>query len=150
MGKLKQIQIAFDIDTKELEKYYYNDSWRNAYRDMKDFFIENDFYHLQGSVYVSNNKLQHFKAMDLLERLVNKHPYLNLCVRDCSITELDGRYDANTLFNKDYKMLTIKERKEFNERFENLERNKEKTKRNENLKTEEENLEDEIDDELDL
>ena len=28
-------QIAFDLDTKMLEKYYPTENWRNAYEDIK-------------------------------------------------------------------------------------------------------------------
>ncbi len=48
MGTKKQ--IAFDLDTKELEKRYVESDWHNAYYDIKKSMKENGFKHQQGSI----------------------------------------------------------------------------------------------------
>ena len=45
--------LAFDMDTKALQKYYKDDNWRNAYNDIGAFFAQKDFTREQGSVYDS-------------------------------------------------------------------------------------------------
>ena len=37
-------QIAFDLDTKALEEYYPLDSWRNAYKVIKDHMEKTVFH----------------------------------------------------------------------------------------------------------
>ena len=48
-------QVAFDLDTKALEKYYPTDNWRNAYQDIRRDMLENEFVWQQGSVYTSTD-----------------------------------------------------------------------------------------------
>lgn len=50
-------QIAFDLDTKALEKYYPAKSWNNAYEVIKKHMTNNGFEWLQGSVYVSKEPM---------------------------------------------------------------------------------------------
>ena len=51
-------QIAFDLDTASLKKYYPNKSWENAYNDIKRHMKNNGFEWQQGSVYVSKKSME--------------------------------------------------------------------------------------------
>ena len=48
--------ITFDMDTETLQQAYPNDSWRNAYVDIRRVLIEEGFDWQQGSVYFGNPK----------------------------------------------------------------------------------------------
>ncbi len=98
-------QLAFDIDTKELKKYYPKSNWRYAYKLIKKFMLENGFIWLQGSVYVSMKPITNMKAISIITKLVEKYPYLNKAVRDMTVTEISELFSLNFLFNKDYKMI---------------------------------------------
>jgi virulence-associated protein VapD len=58
--------IHFDLDTKELERYYPKDAWRNAYKDIRNFMRDNGFEHEQGSGYRSQHPMLRPKVIALL------------------------------------------------------------------------------------
>lgn len=48
--------IAFDMDTDTLKKSYVNDSYQNAYADIKKVLVKHGFEWTQGSVYFGEPK----------------------------------------------------------------------------------------------
>ncbi len=104
-------QIAFDLDTKELEQYYPTDNWRNAYKDIKVFMKKNNFDWQQGSVYISKEKLTSVDITLLLESLIRQNPWLNKCMRDCRETNIGQTHNRNSLFNENIDIPTREELK---------------------------------------
>lgn len=94
-------QITFDLDTKMLEAYYPSEYWRNAYEDIRVFMIGNRFEWQQGSVYVSTDPISYQKMFGMIRKLVKLHPWLNVCMRDCVVTNVGRMHSLNTLFDKD-------------------------------------------------
>ena len=94
-------EIAFDLDTKNLQKYYPGKNWRAAYDDMKRFFGKNGFDWRQGSVYVSRTGITFSKASKILARLSTAQPWLALCVRDCTVTNVGKIHDQTYIFSKE-------------------------------------------------
>ena len=45
--------IVFDLDTKALEANYHNNSWQNAYADIRRVLVRHRFANIQGTVYLS-------------------------------------------------------------------------------------------------
>lgn len=108
-----QKMINFDLDTKELEKYYPTDNWRNAYYDIKAFMKENGFEWQQGSSYVSKERLDYTEVKDLIKDLVEENPYLNKCIRDCRMTNVSSRaYSLNAEYDKSVDLKTREELKQ--------------------------------------
>lgn len=97
-------QISFDLDTKELKKYYPKKNWRKAYDDIKAFMILNDFEWIQGSVYVSRTGLRQNIVFNLIRDLCNKFPYLNKSMRDCVVTNVGKTHNLNAMFDKSIKL----------------------------------------------
>lgn len=95
-------QISFDLSTEKLKKHYAQKNWRKAYEDIKYFMLRNNFTWIQGSVYTSNVGMRLPKIHTLLEELINKYPYLNLCMRDCVVTNIGKTHNLNNLFDKEY------------------------------------------------
>jgi virulence-associated protein VapD len=93
-------QVAFDLDTKALEMYYPAKSWEHAYDDIKRHMKANDFEWIQGSVYVSARPVTAVSTSNLLLVLIQKYPWLNVCMRDCVITNIGKLYSQNYLFDK--------------------------------------------------
>lgn len=93
-------QITFDLDTKALQQYYPSSSWRNAYEVIKNHMKKNDFSWIQGSAYVSNRAISSTKVAAILQDLVKKNPWLNVCMRDCRETNIGKMHNLNVLFNK--------------------------------------------------
>lgn len=93
-------QVTFDLDTKALEKYYPSDSWRNAYEVIKTHMKNNGFSWVQGSAYVSDKAISSTKVAAVLQELVNKNSWLNICMRDCRETNIGKEHSRNILFDK--------------------------------------------------
>ena len=105
-------QIAFDLDTKALKIYYPAKSWNNAYEVIRNHMTSNGFWWLQGSVYVSEKPMKPYLVTRILDELVEKNPWLNVCMRDCRETNIGKEHDINNLFNKDADVPTRAELKE--------------------------------------
>ncbi len=93
-------QVAFDLDTKALEKYYPTKSWNNAYEVIKKHMINNGFEWLQGSVYITKEPVSQTRTSIVLKELVKKNPWLNLCMRDCRETNIGREHSKNHIFDK--------------------------------------------------
>ncbi len=93
-------QIAFDLDTKALEIYYPGDSWRNSYDVIKKHMTKNGFEWLQGSVYVSKHQMRPTDVTNILLELVERNPWLNLCMRDCREANIGKEHSKNYVFDK--------------------------------------------------
>ena len=93
-------QIAFDLDTKALEIYYPSESWNNAYEVIKRHMLKNNFSWLQGSVYVSKKSMTSTEVTNILDELVVKNPWLNLCMRDCRESNIGKEHSKNYIFDK--------------------------------------------------
>lgn len=93
-------QITFDLDAKALKIYYPSESWNNAYEIIKRYMANNGFSWLQGSVYVSNQPITTTEVTHILDELVVKNPWLNLCMRDCRETNIGKEHDKSHVFDK--------------------------------------------------
>lgn len=93
-------QVAFDLDTKALEIYYPSESWNNAYEVIKRYMLKNGFSWLQGSVYVSKKPMTSIEVTNILDELVVKNPWLNLCMRDCREANIGKEHSKNYIFDK--------------------------------------------------
>lgn len=93
-------QISFDLDTTSLKVYYPKENWQNAYNDIRIFMQKNEFQWQQGSVYISKNRLSIQSISKLLETMVNEYPWLNVCMRDCVVTNIGRSHSQNYLFDK--------------------------------------------------
>lgn len=103
MAKFRK-QITFDLDTKELEKYYPTENWRNAYDVIKKHMVRHGFVWLQGSVYTSKGTLTTAEVTDILLELTINNPWLNLCMRDCRETNIGKEHSKNHIFDKNAKV----------------------------------------------
>lgn len=104
-------QIAFDLDTKMLEIYYPTANWRKAYDDIKHHMVNNGFDWIQGSVYVSKEKMSSSDVTIMLKALRNKNPWLNKCMRDCRETNIGRSHSKNSIFDKNANIPTREEQK---------------------------------------
>lgn len=95
-------QIAFDLDTNALKMYYPADSWNNAYEVIKKYMVGNGFVWQQGSVYVSQKPTTAANVQNIIAILVKKQPWLNLCMRDCVVTNIGRTHSLNHVFDKDF------------------------------------------------
>ena len=97
-------QVTFDLDTKAAEKYYPTDSWRGAYNVIRRHMQKNGFQWLQGSVYVSKMPITSAEVTNILDELLEKNPWLNLCMRDCRESNIGREHSKNHLFDKNMEL----------------------------------------------
>jgi len=93
-------QIAFDLDTKALQTHYPTFNWRDAYERIKRHMKNYDFQWQQGSVYTSIKPMKATDAQYAIKDLVIKYPWLHLCMRDCTVTNIGRAFNLNHFFNK--------------------------------------------------
>lgn len=93
-------QIAFDLDTHALKIYYPSESWNNAYEVIRRHMTANGFIWLQGSVYNSAEPLPSYRVAQILGELIEKNPWLNLCMRDCRETNIGKEHNKSHIFDK--------------------------------------------------
>ncbi len=99
MAKYRK-QIAFDLDTKALKKYYPGGSWNNSYEIIKRHMLKNGFSWLQGSVYISNEPMTSAEVTNILDELLIKNTWLGICMRDCRETNIGKEHSKNHVFDK--------------------------------------------------
>jgi len=102
-------QVAFDLDTDALKIYYPTKNWNNAYYDIRREMERNGFAWQQGSVYNTIRPLPPIIVPKMLSSLVQKHPWLNICMRDCIISNIGREHGQNHLFDRALKIPTREE-----------------------------------------
>lgn len=94
-------EIAFDLDTKMLQRYYPGKDWKAAYKDIRKFMVKHDFEWRQGSVYVSQKGKTFWETANMLNNLSTEQSWLNVCMRDCTVTNVGRIHDQTYLFSKE-------------------------------------------------
>lgn len=94
-GKKKMsYAVAFDLDTEILRKVYPNDSYANAYSDIKNFLMSKGFDWQQGSVYFGVN-LNAVECILAVQNLSKTYPWFKQSVRDIRLLRIE---EMNDLF----------------------------------------------------
>ncbi len=95
MNKTKRKRaINFDLDTAKLKEFYPKRNWRNAYKDIKKFFDDNNFTHRQGSGYISDEALSDRQIAEISRKISKTFPWLADCVNRFDVTILASIYDV--------------------------------------------------------
>jgi len=74
--------ITFDLDTETLKNSYSNDSWNNAYADIRKVLLEIGFTWQQGSVYFGEKNVTAVQCVLVVQKLSNTYPWFKSAVRD--------------------------------------------------------------------
>lgn len=96
MGMTRK-QISFDLSQDALKRYYPHketgqDSqfFKRAYKDIRRFMEANGFERRQYSVYVSLQQRTSLDVALLAQRMGEALPWLRLCVKDITVTNIGG------------------------------------------------------------
>jgi virulence-associated protein VapD len=103
-------QVAFDLDTNLLKIYYPVQNWRKAYEDISRHMETNGFSWRQGSVYVSEGAMSSRDVTETIEKFVGKNLWLNVCMRDCVVTNIGKEHSLNHLFDKNARVQAREDR----------------------------------------
>lgn len=86
--------INFDLDTERLRELFGESGRSNAYSQILRFLENKGFEHRQGSGYVSLGKLNYAETYDVIQKLVEKYPWVGVCANRLDITDFMAESDA--------------------------------------------------------
>lgn len=84
--------INFDLNDNLLKKYYPSKSYKNAWRDIKMFLINNQFEHCQYSGYVSINEISMAEVGNIIGKMARKWYWLSISVMQFDVTNVGEEY----------------------------------------------------------
>lgn len=87
--------IAFDLDTDTLKKSYPNDSWNNAYGDIRKTLEPIGFTWQQGSVYFGDEKINAVTCVLAAQELSKKYAWFKASVRDIRMLRIEEMNDLS-------------------------------------------------------
>ncbi|MCD7993833.1 MAG: hypothetical protein LUK37_19410 [Clostridia bacterium] len=105
MNSRQKKGINFDLDTEALKEHDTKGDWRNAYHDIRNFFSENGFEHIQGSGYRSFMPLSESDVMTRVYQMTKTFPWINDCIRDCTLADVSETYAISHVFDKEAERL---------------------------------------------
>lgn len=90
LGRIAMYAITFDMDTDTLRKSYGNDSYNNAYADIKKVLIKHDFEWKQGSVYFGDpQKVDAVKCVLAIMDVARSYAWFAPSVRDIRMLRIE-------------------------------------------------------------
>ena len=101
-------QITFDLSQDALRQHYPRKEtgrdpqfFKRAYKDIQKFMEASGFERRQYSVYVSADKLTALDVAVLTQRMAEAMPWLRLCVKDITVTNIGARHSLLGLLRSD-------------------------------------------------
>ncbi|ALK10420.1 Endoribonuclease VapD [Blastochloris viridis] len=85
--------IVFDFDTEILKQTYPNQSWNNAYADVRNYLTSRGFEWKQGSAYFGDETVDAVKCVRVVQRLAKKFPWFTPAVRDIRMLRIEENND---------------------------------------------------------
>jgi virulence-associated protein VapD len=93
MGRESMYAIVFDLDTKILEQVYPNESWRNAYQDVRRILEAKGFDWPQGSPYFGNDTVDAVTCVLAVQALKKEFNWFAAAVRDIRMLRIEENND---------------------------------------------------------
>lgn len=94
LGRTRMYAIAFDMDTDTLKKSYGNDSYNNAYTDIKKVLLKYGFEWKQGSVYFGDpQKVDAVSCVLAVMELTRTYPWFAPSVKDIRMLRIEEQND---------------------------------------------------------
>ncbi len=88
-GRTIVYAIAFDLDTERLKETYHNESYNNAYLDIRNYLQAKGFTPQQGSVYFGDHGVDAVKTILAVQGLSRKFPWFANSVRDIQMLRIE-------------------------------------------------------------
>jgi virulence-associated protein VapD len=93
--------ITFDMDTESLRETYPNDSYTNAYTDIRNYLTARGFEWKQGSVYFGDDSIDAVKCIRVVTKLSKKFPWFKSSVRDIRMLRIEEYNDLLPVVHDD-------------------------------------------------
>lgn len=88
-----QYAVVFDLDTNCLNECYEGKTYHGAYKEVKDFMIDNGFSWTQGSVYFGDKTMDAVKCVLTIQALAKNFPWFSTCVKDIRMLRIEDNND---------------------------------------------------------
>ena len=85
--------IVFDLDTEVLKKTYRNESFPNAYSDIKKILVNYGFEHQQGSTYFGNDKVDAVTCVLAVQEISSTYDWFAPSVQDIRMLRIEDNND---------------------------------------------------------
>lgn len=85
--------ISFDLDTAVLEETYQNESWRNAYSDVRKALEGQGFARIQGAVYFGDESVDAVTCVLAVQSLATSFDWFAPAVRDIRMLRIEDNND---------------------------------------------------------
>lgn len=99
--------INFDLDTNMLKIYYNKPNISNAYKEIKNFLIKNNFIHRQGSGYISSKPISNTEITRLVIKLKNTFPWLSKSVKEFDVTNIEKTFSLKHILTEPINSKTL-------------------------------------------
>ena len=86
--------IVFDLDTDCLKNNYHNDSWNNAYGDIRRVLNKHRFNNIQGTVYLSEIGVRQAHGTLALQEVSIRFAWFEKCVSNVQFYDLADDFNA--------------------------------------------------------
>ena len=91
--------IVFDLDTKCLEQSYHNNSWKNAYGDIRRILKKHRFNNIQGTVYLSDIGVRQAHGTLALQEIAINYDWFEKCVSNVQFYALADDFNAQFIID---------------------------------------------------
>jgi virulence-associated protein VapD len=85
--------IVFDLDTSILRETYPNNSWNNAYSDIRKVLEDRGFEWQQGSTYFGGEAVTAVDCVLSIQALRREYPWFKPSVRDIRMLRIEDNND---------------------------------------------------------
>ena len=85
--------VAFDLDTSVLKDLYHNDSWNNAYSDIRKELANLGFARQQGSVYFGDHSIDAVQCVLAVQTLSSRFDWFKPSVKDIRMLRIEENND---------------------------------------------------------
>ncbi len=99
-GRSRVYAVTFDFDVEMLERLYHNESWRNAYSDVRRFLEENGFENKQGSVYFARDDIDALECAAVIQDLADTYDWFTPSLKDIRMLRIEENNDLMTILDR--------------------------------------------------
>ena len=84
--------INFDLDNNLLKQNYPSKNYKNAWRDIKKYFEDENFIHRQYSGYVSKDVISRIDVIQTVRNMAKYLKWLEYCIKEFDVTIVGDEY----------------------------------------------------------
>src|SRR5665213_2628690 len=100
-GRGTMYAIVFDFDTDMLKQLYPNQSWNNAYTEVRTYLTSRGCEWKQGSAYVGDDSIDAVRCVRVVQRMAKKFPWFTPSDRDIRMLRIEENNDLKTALEDD-------------------------------------------------